>query len=111
MCSRHVIQLHLEAPPKPALGAPCNGCGVCCLSEPCPLGVVVSRRFKGACAAVQWDETSRRYQCGVLAEAKQPTWRWLVRRWIAAGLGCDAALEVDSEPPQQPASGPGHQQK
>ena len=101
---RHTIYLHLEAPAKPALGAPCNGCGVCCLSEPCPMGVVVSRRFSGACAAVRWDAATSRYHCGVLADAKWPLWRWLVRRWIAAGVGCDAALEVTSEPPQQPAA-------
>ena len=43
-----VVWLHAEAPPKPAEGAPCNGCGLCCLAEPCPLGVLVSRRRTGA---------------------------------------------------------------
>ena len=37
-----VIYLQPEAPPKPALGAPCNGCGVCCGWQPCPLGVLVT---------------------------------------------------------------------
>jgi len=40
---REVILIHPEAPAKPPLGAPCNGCGVCCLAEPCPVGVLVSR--------------------------------------------------------------------
>ncbi|HET8694779.1 MAG TPA: hypothetical protein VFM33_08950, partial [Aquabacterium sp.] len=60
-----VIHIHPLAPPKPPVGAPCNGCGVCCLVEPCPLGVLVSRSFKGACRAVVWSEEAGRYHCGV----------------------------------------------
>ena len=37
-----VIHLHPSAPPKPAEGAACNGCGVCCAWQPCPLGVLAS---------------------------------------------------------------------
>lgn len=95
---RRVVLIQPEAPAKPAVGAPCNGCGLCCLSEPCPLGMVVSRRRAGACTALRWSEAEGRYHCGVLAGARQPLWRWLVRRWIAAGAGCDAALA--SEPAQ-----------
>ena len=28
-----VVWLHPAAPPKPAEGAPCNGCGLCCLQK------------------------------------------------------------------------------
>ncbi|RYF67964.1 MAG: hypothetical protein EOO29_36015, partial [Comamonadaceae bacterium] len=49
-----VIHLQPDAPTKPAFGQPCNGCGVCCASEPCPAGVLVSRRRHGACAALVW---------------------------------------------------------
>ena len=49
-----VIYLQPEAPPKPALGAACNGCGVCCAWQPCPLGVLVSGRRQGACRALWW---------------------------------------------------------
>lgn len=109
MSGPRVVYLQPEAPAKPVLGAPCNGCGLCCLSEPCPLGVVVSRRRTGACAALRWDATASRYHCGVLVEARQPLWRWLVRRWIASGVGCDADLA--SEPAQQhPAAARDQQQ-
>ena len=96
--SRHqVIHLHAAAPPKPASGAPCNGCGVCCAAEPCPLGVLLSRRLRGACRALAWDAERSRYVCGALAHPERHL-RWLpaawakrlVRRWIAAGDGCDA---------------------
>ena len=42
MGTGHLIRIHADAPAKPPVGAPCNGCGVCCLLEPCPLGVLLS---------------------------------------------------------------------
>lgn len=95
---RH-IEIHPEAPPKPASGEPCNGCGICCLLEPCPVGILVSRHRHGRCAALTWVDTEQRYRCGMVMQpaAHLPRWlRWstpLWRRWslrlIAAGIGCD----------------------
>jgi hypothetical protein len=96
-----VILIHPHAPAKPAPGAACNGCGVCCTAAPCPLGALLSRRRHGACAALQWQDTGKLYRCGVLAEPK----RWLpwlpaawgqrlARRWISAASGCDSDLLV-----------------
>ena len=103
--SDQIIQIHPEAPSKPALGAPCNGCGVCCLAEPCPLGQVISRKRSGACDALRWSEANMVYRCGVLTDTEAvlgPRGRWaapLLRRWavrwIAAGVGCDASLQVE----------------
>ena len=99
-----VVHIHPTAPAKPALGAPCNGCGVCCLAEPCPVGILVSRRRTGACVAVRWDEAEQLYRCGMVEDplrrlgwSRAPrAWNtWLghrLRRWIAAGAGCDASL-------------------
>jgi len=114
------ILIHVEAPPKPVPGAPCNGCGVCCLAEPCPLGVVLSGRRHGACKALRWNEASAIYRCGAISEPadvlKQalpkplcglaaaavsvvaPVLGRLARRWIAAGVGCDSTLEPLAPP-------------
>lgn len=107
----HTIHIEPLAPAKPVLGAPCNGCGVCCLVEPCPLGMVLSRKRAGACTALQWNTSQRKYLCGavvapraVLVAALPVGTRWLApifawglgrlaRRWIAAGIGCDSTLE------------------
>ncbi|KQP43552.1 hypothetical protein [Pseudorhodoferax sp. Leaf274] len=93
-----VVHVHPHAPAKPAHGAPCNGCGMCCLLEPCPLGMLLSRRRRGACSAVRWDEGQGRYLCGALsAPAEVLGARWLAplaRRWIAAGIGCDARFSI-----------------
>jgi hypothetical protein len=109
--SYRTILIEPDAPLKPNWGAACNGCGVCCLAEPCPVGVVLSRRRNGACVALQWDSVSRQYRCGAVANPQAmlvrvwPAVWWPVRkgfafllgkmalRWIAAGQGCDSSLE------------------
>jgi hypothetical protein len=101
-----LIWLEPAAPAKPPTGAPCNGCGLCCAWQPCPLGMLVSRRRHGRCAALRWSAASRRYHCGVLADPAGlwpalPAWavpglQRLARRWIAAGIGCD--FDADAQP-------------
>jgi hypothetical protein len=110
----HVIPIHPQAPGKVAEGVACNGCGVCCLFEPCPLGILLFRSRTGACRALHWDDTLVQYRCGavvaprnvlVLALPDRTSWlagvlapllRRAGLRWIAAGSGCDSSLEVVS---------------
>lgn len=98
MSRTRIVFLRAGAPPKPPAGEPCNGCGVCCAAEPCPAGIVLFRRRRGACPALTWQDG--RYACGLLL-APEHHLRWLPRggrrlaarlfaRWIAAGRGCDS---------------------
>lgn len=101
------IRIHPAAPPKPAVGDTCNGCGVCCLAEPCPLGVVVSGRRQGACRALRWDEAARRYRCGMVTDARRVlpgplkalsgVAQRLALRLIASGAGCDSDARVEGD--------------
>ncbi|MEW5885439.1 MAG: hypothetical protein AB1735_01885 [Pseudomonadota bacterium] len=127
---KHWQLLHVEpqAPAKPALGQPCNGCGLCCLTEPCPLGIVLSLRVRGACRSLRWDASQARYRCGALlrlpaaAQSGHQTmglrlplgawlralWNRLALRWIAAGSGCDCAWEAETCNPAQTPSKRNH---
>lgn len=100
-----VIHIHAEAPPKPPLGEPCNGCGVCCLAEPCPVGMLISRKRRGACQVLVWSDAHGRYLCGLLLSDGAPSpwvrglpkrlWQAWVRRLISSGSGCDASIVVE----------------
>ncbi|MBI3446272.1 MAG: hypothetical protein HY055_13170 [Magnetospirillum sp.] len=87
------VELKAGAPPKPEFGAPCNGCGVCCALELCPLGILRFGRIAGPCPALDWD--GERYVCGLLLRRTRGWSRRLVARWIAAGKGCDCRAEID----------------
>ncbi|MFZ6771347.1 hypothetical protein ACO0LB_01395 [Undibacterium sp. SXout7W] len=112
MSSTKTIWLHPQAPMKPELGQSCNGCGVCCAAEPCPVARVFLWQYRGACRALIWNADHMRYQCGMLI---QPAYylRWLplawqyrfsqmINRWIAAGIGCDSDAEVAIAPSSEP---------
>jgi len=93
-----VIHIHAEAPAKPAVGQPCNGCGVCCLAEPCPVGMLISRRRHGACNVLVWSPAQSRYRCGLLLTSGRRWWTRWWQRWaarvISAGSGCDAWIDT-----------------
>ena len=82
------------------------------MAEPCPLGMLVSRRRRGVCVALQWREADQRYWCGMVADPAgvlgwRQTWvlRWvgrLARRWIASGIGCDAEVVAQAVPDASP---------
>ena len=112
--SHPIILIHPDAPSKPVPGAPCNGCGVCCLLEPCPLGMLLSGRRQGACVALRWHGPLRQYRCGALAQPSAvlderrprllrratpwlaPLLARLVARWIGRGQGCDCTVQAQS---------------
>lgn len=101
------LYLHRQAPAKPAYGAPCNRCGVCCTAEPCPAGILLFHQRRGRCPALIW--TGDAYACRLVTEPDQAL-RWLPKwldktasrcfaRWIAAGKGCDCAYDCDQPTP------------
>ncbi|MDZ4201876.1 MAG: hypothetical protein U1C96_06990 [Gallionella sp.] len=105
MTQTRTITLHTLAPEKPEHGARCNGCGVCCAAEPCPVAYVFLWQFSGHCRALLWQDEAARYVCGMVvhpdryvrllpARLRQRASDWLATR-IAAGAGCDSTIEFD----------------
>jgi hypothetical protein len=100
-----VVKLHQLAPTKPAWGEACNGCGVCCAIETCPVARLRFLKKTGPCPALMWFSPINRYQCGLLVKPKYfltalpdfliPTIQRWMGRWIAAGKGCDCAAEIE----------------
>lgn len=104
---RWVAIIHPEAPAKPAFGAPCNGCGLCCLAEPCPVGMLVSRKRHGACVALRWVEAdtlsagrmdravggASAYRCGLITAPHEQLPAWLQQRWPALGRMLSSVLQ------------------
>jgi len=99
------IELHPLAPAKPDYGARCNGCGVCCAAEPCPVAHIFLFMFKGKCRALLWQEETSRYVCGMAAcpdryvrlipqSLRERAGSFFATR-IAVGTGCDCAAEID----------------
>jgi len=107
---REVIHLHRAAPAKPAEGAACNGCGVCCALETCPVARLRFLRIAGPCPALEWSAAESRYRCGLLLRpahyvgalprVAEGAARRLLARWISAGSGCDCAAEISPERPR-----------
>jgi hypothetical protein len=99
-----VIHLHAQGPRKPPEGEPCNGCGVCCALELCPVARLRFMHRFGQCPALTWSPEQVRYHCGLLTNPS----RWLpgipkfaeasvqrlMARWISAGSGCDCEVEA-----------------
>jgi hypothetical protein len=105
-----MIEIHLQAdaPEKPAAGAPCNGCGVCCSFTPCPLSRLLLQHRVCSCPALLWQDEEKRYGCGLvirptdflvwLPQGLSSPARLFARRWIAVGIGCDCDAEPEVKP-------------
>lgn len=99
------ITIHAQAPSKPSLGEPCNGCGVCCAAEPCPVSYALLWPHQAPCKALEWHQKDARYYCGMVKHPARYL-RWLparantvasklFKRWIAAGTHCDAEVDIE----------------
>ena len=98
------VELHHLAPAKPEYGARCNGCGMCCAAEPCPVAFFFLLQFKGRCRALLWQNDKNRYVCGMVVcpdqyvsvipkRLRARAGRFFASR-IATDYGCDLAAEV-----------------
>lgn len=94
---------------KPQYGTPCNGCGLCCQNEICPLGEIVFPRAQAPCPALVID--GERYVCDLIANPQKfrplkasiygiAEMRDAAVIGVGAGIGCDARLPGEMDPPE-----------
>lgn len=86
---------------KPPHGAPCNGCGGCCVAQRCPLGTHVFGAG-GNCPALEVAfpaftcgliQNPAKYAVDITARHGSDAASRAAEILIGAGLGCDALLE------------------
>lgn len=89
---------------KPKFGEPCNGCGLCCLSIPCPIARDLIGAFEAPCPALEIDEG--RYWCGIIRNpskhiyglGQKPWSDQTIREMLLSsgmwGCGCDSSDQV-----------------
>lgn len=88
---------------KPKLGTPCNGCGACCIAEPCEIAREALGAVSGRCPALEI-EGGRAY-CGMVRhparymfgeeapESETGGVSVLFAAALGLGHGCDASDE------------------
>lgn len=97
---------------KPEIGAPCNGCGLCCRTRVCSTGSFALRlvrrfgeRVDGPCPALE-PRPDGSVACGLVAHPRaylrnhprpDAALRFAVAVLIGAGAGCDEAGDEPDE--------------
>lgn len=97
----HTTNVRAAAARKPKFGTACNGCGLCCLIEPCSLAIeFVTSDTTGPCPALEKEDD--RFWCGLLRrphhyieELKEKPWvdgpiQEILLASGAFGAGCDS---------------------
>lgn len=76
--------------PKPRLGAPCNGCGLCCAAEVCGIGrLIYGEDCAAPCPALVLQ--GGQFRCEVvLVEAASPLPK-RASEALGIGRGCDSS--------------------
>lgn len=96
---------------KPPYGSPCNGCGVCCQNEICPLGQIAFPHAQAPCPALE--KQADRYVCGLVASPQTyapirasvygvEALREAAAIGVGADIGCDTRMmpdEASATPP------------
>lgn len=78
----------LEFPPKPLFGSPCNGCGLCCRMEICPIGREAFPGASARCPGMLFDEG--RFHCRLVLIEEAAGMEPLIARALGIGRGCCA---------------------
>ena len=97
-----------QAIAKPKLRAPCNGCGLCCISSLCEIAEALLPGAQAPCPALEAE--NGRFWCGLVRHpSKHLGIRWngdsilspLIAKGIALGQGCGMEDESPETGPER----------
>lgn len=77
-----------QPPKKPAFGAPCNGCGLCCATEVCAIGRMAHGDVQAPCPSLIWH--AGRSWCALVAIEPAAGKGRPIAEALGIGRGCDA---------------------
>lgn len=82
-------------PDKPRCGDPCNGCGLCCYSEVCPVGKMAFGDVEAPCLALVMSKDMTRTRCGLVLIEIDNDMGTQVQEAIGVGCGCSMDDDVE----------------
>lgn len=92
----HLTRAAFDLPEKPVFGEACNRCGLCCLMETCPLGLMFFGNAHGTCPALKLDGSQSHCQliadpASLLPDLIAGEVQELATVMLVSGGRCDAA--------------------
>jgi hypothetical protein len=82
-----------DAPPKPAYGQPCNGCGLCCSVEVCKIGqAALGEDTQAPCELMLFE--NGRFWCKLVLAENMAGMEPIIAQALGAGRGCDSSDEL-----------------
>jgi len=73
---------------KPAYGETCNGCGLCCRTEICRVGLAMNPAAHAPCEFLT--QHDGRYWCGLVERMEGTELAGVMKFVMGIGIGCDA---------------------
>lgn len=80
--------MSVTLPTKPAFGAPCNGCGLCCALELCPIAEIAFPGASAPCPALRLADDGSRFYCELVAIEIVHGLEPMLQHEIGIGKGC-----------------------
>lgn len=85
----------ISLPDKPKLGAPCNGCGVCCARLICPAGEIAYPGAHAPCPGLKITPGRSRTYCELVAGEILSGAKPLLQAALGIGRGCSMDDNLD----------------
>jgi hypothetical protein len=86
--------VEMSLPNKPRYGEACNGCGLCCAIQLCPVAEIMFEGASAPCPALKMAPDGSRTYCQLVAIEKEFGLAPLVQKVLGIGNGCGMEDEV-----------------